>query len=121
MGERRAAHVVVDLLAADREATGTVGHQALPLRGANRRAQVGLARQARFAGSAFGGVQQNDVIARHYAGHASADLLHDARAFVAENHREQPLRIRARARELIGVTDARGLQLDQHLARLRPF
>ena len=49
VGEGRAAHVVVDRLAADREAAGAVGHHALALGRADRGAQVGLARQAGFA------------------------------------------------------------------------
>jgi hypothetical protein len=38
---------------------------------------------------------------------------------VAEDHREQALRIRPRAGELVGVADAGGLDLDQDLAGLR--
>jgi hypothetical protein len=52
---------------------------------------------------------------------ARADLDDDARALVPEDHREQPFGIGARARELVGVTHARGLDLDQHLAGLRAF
>jgi hypothetical protein len=63
VGERRAAHVVVDGLAVEREAAGAVGHQALALRRADRGAQVGLARQARLALPAFGRVERNDVVA----------------------------------------------------------
>ena len=44
------------------------------------------------------------------------DVDHDARALVAEDRREQPLRVRARKRELVGVADAGGLDLDQHFA-----
>ena len=47
------------------------------------------------------------------------DVDDDARAFVAEDHREQPFRIGARAREFIGVTDAGRLDLDEHFAGLR--
>jgi hypothetical protein len=47
--------------------------------------------------------------------------LHHARALVPEDHREQTFRIGARARELVGVTHAGRLQLDQHLARFRPL
>ena len=46
VGEGRAAHVVVQLLAAEREARRAVRHHALALRGADRRAEIGLARQA---------------------------------------------------------------------------
>jgi LysR family transcriptional regulator, glycine cleavage system transcriptional activator len=44
--------------------------------------------------------------------HARAHVDDDAGALVAEDHREQALRVGARARELVGVADARGLDLD---------
>ena len=50
-----------------------------------------------------------------------ADIDHDAGALVAEDRREQPLRVVARQRELVGVADAGRLDLDQHLAGLRAF
>ena len=49
------------------------------------------------------------------------DVDDDARALMAEDHREQAFGIAARARELVGVADARRLDLDQHLAELRSF
>ena len=61
--ERRAAHVVVQRLAAEREAARAVGHHALALRRADRRAQIGLARQAGLALPALGRVERDDVIA----------------------------------------------------------
>jgi hypothetical protein len=39
---------------------------------------------------------------------------------MAENRGEQPLRVGAGQRELIGMTDAGGLDLDQHFALARP-
>src|SRR6266851_9162236 len=47
--ERRGAHVVVDRLAPEREPAGAVGHHAPSLRRADRGAQIGLVREARFA------------------------------------------------------------------------
>src|SRR5580704_3619753 len=41
--EGRCTHVVVDLIAADREPAGAVGHHALALRGADRDTEIGLA------------------------------------------------------------------------------
>ena len=117
--ERRAAHVVMDLVLADREAARAVRHHALALRRADRRAQIGLARQARLALAALRRVQRNDVIADLQRGHAATDVDHDAGAFVTEDHREQAFGIRARARELIGVAHAARLDLDQHLAVAR--
>ena len=40
---------------------------------------------------------------------------------MAEDRREQPFGVGARQRELVGVADAGGLDLDQHLAGLGPF
>ncbi len=53
------------------------------------------------------------------AGDAGADLEHHAGAFMAEDRREQPLGVGARQGEFVGVADAGGLDLDQHLAGLR--
>ena len=52
---------------------------------------------------------------------AGPDIDHDARALMAEDRGKQALRIGARERERVGVADAGGLDLDQHLARLRPL
>ena len=54
-------------------------------------------------------------------GDAGADLAHDARAFMAEDRREQAFRVGAGQRVGVGVADAGRLDLDQHLAGLRPF
>ena len=91
----RRAHVVMNGLAADREAGGAVGHQALALRGADRGAEIGLARQAGRALPAFRRIQRNDVIALLDAGDALADVDHDARAFMAEDRRKQSFGIGA--------------------------
>ena len=119
--ERRRAHVVMNGLAAEREARGAVGHQALALRGADRGAEIGLARQAGRALPAFRRVQRNDVVALLDAGDALADVDHDARAFMAEDRRKQAFRIGAGQCEFIGVADAGGLDLDQHFAFARPL
>ena len=55
------------------------------------------------------------------AGDAGADLAHDAGAFMAEDGREDAFRIGARQRVGVGVADAGGHDLDQHLAGLRAF
>src|SRR5262249_19549206 len=82
-------------------------------------AEVGLARQAAFAGAAFGRVERDHVVALLERDHARPDIDHDAGALVAEDHREKAFRIATRARELVGVADTRRLDLDQHLADLR--
>ena len=119
--EGRAAHVVVNLLPADGETTRAVGHQALPLRGADRRTQVRLPAQARFAAAALRRVQRDDVVPLLDRRHARTDVDHDARAFMPEDDREQALGIAPGAGELIRVAHPRGLDLDEHLARARAF
>ena len=49
------------------------------------------------------------------------DVDHDARALVAEDGREDAFRVGARQRVVVGVADAGGLDLDQHLAGARAF
>ena len=66
-------------------------------------------------------VERDHVVALLQRHDARPDIDHDARALVAEDHREEALGIAAGARELVGVADARRLDLDQHLAELRPF
>jgi hypothetical protein len=60
------------------------------------------------------------VIAILHAGHAAADIDHDAGAFMAEDRREQSFGIGAGQREFIGVADADGLDFDQHFASRGP-
>ena len=59
------------------------------------------------------------MIAFLQRGDAGADVDDDARALVTEDHREEPLRVGARARELVGVADAGRADLHQDLAGLR--
>ena len=118
--EGRAAHVMEHLAAVAGEAAGPIRHQALALRRADRRAEVGAARQAGFALPAFRRVERNDVVADFHRGHAGADLAHDAGAFMAENGGKLALGIEARKRVGVGVADAGRHHLDQHLAGLRP-
>ena len=89
VGEGRGTHVVVDRFPSNRETRRAVRHQALPLRGVDRGAEVGLARQAGRALPAFRRVERDDVIAFLDAGHALADVNHDSRALVPEDCREQ--------------------------------
>jgi hypothetical protein len=67
----------MDLVLADREAAAAIGHHALALCRANRRAQIRLARQARFALPAFRRVQRDHVIAGLERSHAAANIDHD--------------------------------------------
>jgi hypothetical protein len=119
--ERRAAHVVVDRLALVREPAGAVGHQPLALCRADRSAQVGLAAEAAFALPAFRRVERDHVVADRDTGHAGPDFHDHARALVAQDRREQPFGVQAVQRVGIGVADARGLDLDQHLSGARTF
>jgi hypothetical protein len=119
VGKRRTPHVVVDLLPADREAARAVGHHALALGRADRRTKIGLVRRAALALPALGRVERNHVIAFGERTDPGSDVYDHAGAFMAEDHREEPLRIRARARELIRMAHAASPDLDQHLALLR--
>ena len=121
IGEGRAAHIVVDLLPAEREARRAVGHDALALRGADRGAQIGLARQARRAGAAFRRVERDDVVALFDRGDARPDIDDDARALVTEDRRKQPFRVGAREGEFVGVANPGRLDLDQNFAGARAF
>src|SRR5690606_17801623 len=85
--ERRTAHVVEDRLALVGEAAGSVRHLPIAWRGANRRAQVGLAREARFTLAAFGGVERDYMVAGRDARDSRADFADDAGTFVAEDGR----------------------------------
>ena len=118
--EGRAAHIVIDRLALIGEAAGAVRHHALALRGADRRAQIGLLAQAAFALAAFGRVERDHVVAGFHRCHALADFTDDACALVAEDGGENSLAVEAVERISVGVTDPRRLDLDQHFAGLRP-
>ena len=59
------------------------------------------------------------MVALLHAGDAAADIDHDAGALMAEDRREQAFGIGAGQREFVGVADAGGLDLDQHLALAR--
>ena len=47
--------------------------------------------------------------------HPRPHIHHDAGPFMAENHREQALRVGPGAGEFVGMADAGGLDLHQHL------
>jgi hypothetical protein len=111
---------VVNHVAVHGEAAGAVRHHAFSLGLADGGAEIGLARQARFALAAFRRVKGNHVVAFLDRRHARCHIYDDARTFVPENHREEPLGVGAGARELIGVAHAGGFDFDQHLAGLRP-
>src|SRR5688572_7234182 len=109
----------MDHLAAGRKAAGAVRHDSLALRRADRGAQVRLARSAGLALAAFRRVQRDHVVALPDRLDAGAHVDDDARALVPEDRGEQAFRVRARARELIRVTDAAGADFDQDLTGLR--
>jgi hypothetical protein len=79
-------------------------------------AQIGLAAEAGVALAALGRVERDDVITRLQGGDAFAYLKHYASAFVPKDGGEQPLRVVARARELIGVAHAGGFDFNQDFA-----
>src|SRR5215831_3047622 len=118
IGERRTAHVVMHHVLADRKAAAAIGHQALALGGTDCGAQVGLTRQARFALPALRRVERDHVIPLLHRRDPWSDIDDDTGALVSEDDREQSLGIGARTCELIRVTYAARVDLDQHLARL---
>ena len=118
VGEGRAAHVVEHRLALVGEAAGAVRHHALALRGADRDAEIGAAREAELTVAAFGRVERDHVIADRDAGHARADLDHHARTLMAQHGGEQAFRVAAGEGEGVRVAHARRLDLDQHFAGL---
>ena len=61
------------------------------------------------------------MVAPLYRFHAFAHLDDDPGALVPQDRREQAFRIGSGKRELVGVADTGSLDLDQHLARLRPL
>jgi hypothetical protein len=61
------------------------------------------------------------VVAGNNAGDACAHFAHDAGAFMAEYAGKEPLAVEAVERVGIGMADAGRHDLDQNLARLRPF
>ena len=119
--EGRAAHIVGDGLTLVGKAAGAVGHDALALGAANGGAQVGLAAQARLTLAAFRRVQRNDVIADRDRGHARPHFDHHARALVPQDRGEDALGVQPVQRIGVGMADAGGLDLDQHLAGARPL
>src|SRR5256885_4633382 len=119
IGESRASHVVMHHRLAHGEAAGAVRHDALALGGADGRAQVGLARQARLALPALGRIERNYVIALFDGGDPGPHVHDDAGALVPENHRKQALRIRAGAGEFVRVTHAARADFHQYFAGLR--
>ncbi|MPN43710.1 hypothetical protein SDC9_191270 [bioreactor metagenome] len=108
-----------DRLAVLAEAAGAVRHQAFALGGADRLAQVGLARQAELALAAFRGIERNHMVADSDRGHAFADRFNDAAPFVTEDGRKDPFRIGAGQGEGIGVADAGGNNAYQHFPGFR--
>ncbi len=106
--------------AVERKTAAAIGHHALPLRHADRLAQIGFFGNAVFTLAALRHVQWNHVITPLQRGHTRPHVNHDARAFVPQNCREQALRVRARQRELVGMANPGGLDFHQHLARARP-
>ena len=61
------------------------------------------------------------MVAHRKPAHARPDLAHNTSALVAKYCGESALRVCPRAGELVRMTNARCLDLYQHLACLRPF
>ncbi len=121
VGEGRTTHIMKDRLALVGKAGRAVGHQPLALGRADRGAEVRLAAQARLTLAAFGGVERDDMVARHQAGDASPHFADDARALMAQDRREDALAVEPVQRIGIGMADAGRHDLDQDFARLGAF
>mmetsp|Transcript_27346 Transcript_27346/g.50168 ORF Transcript_27346/g.50168 Transcript_27346/m.50168 type:complete len:261 (+) Transcript_27346:4880-5662(+) len=120
IGKGRAAHVVVDRRPIQhRKPRRAIGQQALSLRDPDFLAEVGLARQAILALSTFRSVEGDDVVANLKRRDALAHLQNNAGTLMPQNGRKDALGIVARTGEFVGVTQARGLDLDQHFAFAR--
>src|SRR6185437_5952067 len=116
VGEGRGAHVVIDHLAAGREAALSVWHYAAPLSLADRGAQISLARKTGRALAALRDVKRNHMVTGAQSGHACSGFDHYARALMAENRGEQPLGVFAGERVGVGMAYARRLNFDQRFA-----
>ena len=66
---------------------------------------------------ALGCVQRYDMVTLLESGHTRPHIDHNAGALVAQNGREDAFRVRARQGVVIGMANAGGLDLDQHLAK----
>ena len=105
-------------LAAERKAARAVGHHALSLCFSDRRAQIGLAREAGFALPAFRDVKGDHMVALPDRGDAGPGVDHDSRALVAEDGREQAFGIGPGKGEFVRMAYAGRLYLDQDFACL---
>ena len=115
LGEARRRHEVVEILPARPQARAAVGHAV------EVRADLAQRRRARGAGAAAAArrhPRERDRVAHPGRQHARADGLDDARALVAEHHR-QVVRPDAVHDVQIGAADARGGDAHAHLAGLR--
>src|SRR3989344_2926821 len=118
LGESRSPHVVENRLALVGKTSCAVRHQAFALGCANRLAEVGFARQAEFALTAFRGVQRDHMIANRHRGHAFADRFDDSPAFVTEDGRENAFRVSTREGVGIGMADTGSHHAQQHFTGL---
>ena len=119
--ESRTAHVMHDGLALVAKAARPVRHQPLALRRADRRAEIGLVARAALALAALRRIERDHMVAHFKRLHTLADFHDNARAFMAEDRREDTFRVRTRQRESVRMADARRLDLHQHLALLGPI
>src|SRR3546814_8953215 len=93
-------------LTAQREAARSVGHKALPLRAADRCAQVRFLTEAGFAFPTFGRVERDHMIANFHGGHARSHFPYNPRTLMAEDRRENSLAILALQGVSVGMADA---------------
>src|SRR5205823_7867229 len=112
----RGPHVMMQHAPAVREPARAVRHEALPLGGEQRAAQVRPAREAELALAALGDVEWDHVVAGSEARDAGPDLLDHPAALVAEDGGEEARRIAPAHGVGVRVADAGRDQADQALA-----
>lgn len=71
----------------------SVRHQSFALSLANRYTEVRFTGLAEFTLPAFSGVERNNMVTRLHTGDAFTNFNDDTGSLVAENHRENALRV----------------------------
>ena len=118
LAESRAPHVVVQRLAIERKARGTIGHQPLTLGRAHGTTQVGLAREAEFTLATLSGVERNDMVTRLDAGDALTHRFDNTGAFMTQYRGEQAFRVSTGKRVSIRMANTGRHHTYQYLSRL---
>merc|ERR1719203_1722796 len=113
--EGAGSHEVVNRLALIREpGLAIASHDTLASEGPNRCAEVDIWPLAEPAVTTIGLVAGNDVVTRIESFHALTDALHNAGCLMAQDTREEALRVKAVQCVGIRVTECHSHVLDSH-------